>query len=257
MHNFIRWIGVTIAVLGVVVCLGATIAGWVFYPTTVEKIESVYSQVDDVLLQAEQRIHFVRERVQIANKLTANYQEDLRNWAMTEKNDEDRFGHRAETMIARIQQIQEGLQFAETLIRNAQKLTVTFRRKDKDTPLKFLLNELTELNSIVSKLVESANKIGLENEDPKVLMKIEEKIEQALSEVVHAITLFETADQRLKNLEGKVQEAHEKFTTLEQNLLRNLWWGRIVLTVYLIWMAVGQVALGALAWCYGSKSQKV
>lgn len=256
MHNLIRWIGITIAVLGVVVCLGAIIAGWVYYPSTVEKIESVYSQVDDVLMQAEERIHFVGEKVHTVNELTANYQVDLRNWAETEKNDEDHFGHRAEIVVARIQQLQEGLDFAETLILNAQKLTVTFRKKRENTPLKSLLNELAELKTIVAKLVESANKIGLENDDPTIREKIEERIEKALSEVVHAITLFETADQRLQNLEDKVQEVHQKSSNLEHRLLRDLWWGRIVLTIYMIWMAIGQVALGTLAWCYGSSGQK-
>lgn len=251
MKRFARLIGILLGVLGIVLCLMALVAVWATYPRWEGTIEEVHREIDSSLDQVNGRIAMTRERVRTASELTATFRTHLKEWATTENDDPDHAGQRAELISARLHQARDGLDLARSFLeraRSAQRSAHPFGGKSKSSPIDELLKQLEILHENVSRLVDSVDEIRQQFKESANEAQLEQTIQHATEEVVHVLEVVDSLDDRIGRLENRVSEAQVQAMELELEIEGWLWWGRLLASILLPWMALGQFALVVHCW---------
>lgn len=253
METLIRWLGTILSAIGGIACLAALVATWYYYPRFTQKTEEVYVQLDEALVVARQQVVRIQELVRQFNEMTSGYQQELKQWAIAEKNDPTKLGHRAEILAGRVEQVSDGMSFVKDLlgsIRKAKRIAHPFRKSNETSGLDQLLEILDALTERVSQASEILNEIKIGNA-PEAEKELEQMINQTLTEIVQVLELLAVADDRLQELAESVDEVQQGSAVLKNDITLNLWWGRFAATFVFPWLALGQLALGYCAWNYG------
>jgi biopolymer transport protein ExbB/TolQ len=244
-------IGILLGVLGMVLCLAALVAVWASYPRWERTIQEAHQEIASALDQVKGRIAITRERVRTASELTATFRSRLKEWATAEDQDPDHAGQRAELISARLHQARDGLDLARSFLeraRSAERLAHPFRGKSESSPIDELLKQLEILHDHVSRLVDSVDEIRQQFKESGNEGQLEQTIAHATEEVVYVLEVVDSLDDRIALLETRVSEIQAQAQELDLEIERWLWWGRLLASACLPWMAVGQVALVVLCW---------
>ncbi len=229
----------------------ALVAVWASYPRWEGTIQEIHREIASSLDQVKGRIAITRERVRTASELTATFRTHLKEWVTAENHDPVHAGQRAELISARLDQARDGLDLAKSFLeraQSAQRLAHPFGGKSESAPINELLKQLELLHENVSRLVDSVDEIRQQFKESENKAQLEQTIQHATEEVVHVLEVVDSLDDRIGLLENRVSEAQVQAEKLELEIERWLWWGRLLASVWLPWMAVGQFALVVHCW---------
>lgn len=254
MKLFFSWLGVILGVVGILLSVAGLVGVWIYYPQWTHKTQEIYAKIDEALVLAGDRIEITRQRVRTVIELTASFRASLREGAAAQQVDQRNVEERAELIAARLQNVRDGLNFAESFlqkVRSAQRLSHPFRTEPESGPIDGLLGELDNLQTRLSSVVESVDEIRRRVAESGDKARLAETVQQALGEVVHVIEVVESADEKLGKLMERVSQARTQASALEVETARGLWWAKVAASIVLPWMALGQLAMCILAWRKG------
>lgn len=251
MKRIVRLMGIVLGILGFALCIAALVGVWVAFPNWVHTTNEVSVEIDQDLALVNDRIEIARQRVRMVSELTVTFRTNLKAWATAENQDPEHAGQRAELISARLHQIRDGLDFAESFLKRmqtAQKLAHPFQAHYDNSPIAGLLEQLAVLKDRVSRLVDSVDEIRRKFAGAGNEAQLEQTIEQATAELVRILEVIDSLDDRIGQLSKRVSEAQSQAKELEEDILHGLWWGRLGASFLLPWMAAGQIALVVLCW---------
>lgn len=245
-----RVLGTTLGAIGALLCCGAIVGVWVARPEWDRKFEAVRVQIDGSLEQAGERLLLVQERVEAVDALTADYRAELKEWAEVEGADPEHVGRRAELIAAQLGRANDAVTHAEaflTRIRNAQRLSHPLKAKSDTGKLDSLLEDVAALHARLREAVDSFEAIRRRAVESGSEAELEAAIANAVDEVARVVELIESADERLQRLADRVEKAREDVNLLAAEIRVWSLRGAVGTTVFLTWMAIGQVALCVLS----------
>lgn len=254
MKKFISWFAMILGFLGIALCVACLVGVWIYYPQLTEKTRNVYSKIDEALVLAGDRIDRMQEKAADVNAMTSDFRSNLKDWGVKKGFDQLEVVRRAEQIATRLHQVVDSLAFAKSFlqkIRDAQRLAHPFSKGTETPKLDGLLEQIGKLEVQLSGIFDSIDRVRQQAEESAGEAALEGVIERALGEIVPAVKILDSTEERLENFSIRVTEIRSQSEAVEVHVLVGLWWGRLGASIVLLWMALGQFALCVCSWRRG------
>jgi hypothetical protein len=248
-------IGISLGGIGIVVCAAALIVVWIVNARLGQFVESVFGKMDQSLVAVRERVAQTQDRLQSA-KITADDVEiSLREW--TRKEAGERVALRLNAMektdrvSAILQQAGDWLEIAESsvgLVNDVLSSRDSTNIEIDTRSLEQLINEIVSLKAALAEAIAVVTGIR----DRLVAATDEkssgERIGQVARLTIRLAATVGSIGPRLQNMAGKLSDAESQLQDSKAEIRRWIRAVAIGVTLLILLMAAGQVALCRLCW---------
>jgi len=255
LKSFPRFAGISLGSLGIVLCAALAIAVWIVSVRLGRVTENLFSKIDGSLTAVGQRVVQTKDRIAAATIATSDIAETLRDWTKLQArqrlalqlNTEEK----TERLTSILEQADDWLEVGGSslgLIQGMLSIGTPASAAADTTLVDQLIEETASLRTqlaaameIVAGLHERFANAGEENLS-------ESQIEQIVPLALRAVATLGSMDSRLEKLSSRISARQNQIQELKSKTLRSILFVTIGVTLLLLWMAAGQVALCWLAW---------
>jgi hypothetical protein len=255
LKRLLNAIGIGLGGAGVVICIAGIVVVWIASSRLNRLTESVFAKIDQAMVVVHQRVAQARNRVAEAKISTADLQESLRDWAQRAASQrlalESNAAEKCERLTTTLQQADRWLEIAESSAGLVQGLlsveTLTSAPSDS-TLLSPLIAEIGSLRGQLASATEAAmtirDRIVVTGDEKSV----GERVERALQLALRVVATLEPLSSRFDAFATRLSATRSQLQEFKAGT--DLWTLRIAiaLTLFILLMAAGQVALCRLAW---------
>jgi DNA repair exonuclease SbcCD ATPase subunit len=248
-------VGVSLGGIGIVVCVAALIVVWIVNARLGHLAENIFGKMNQSLVAVRERVAQMQDRLQSAKITTDDVEKPLREWTGHEAGERVALRLNALEKIDRLsailQQAGDWLEIAESSVGLVNDMLSnddsTIDQADKSS----LEQLITGIASLRANMAEATDVVTGIHE--RLVAASEEKsraerIEQAAQLTVRLAATVGSIESRLQNTANKLSDAERQ---LQEAKARAQRWNRaasIGMTLVILWMAAGQVALFLLSW---------
>jgi hypothetical protein len=259
--SLLRVAGIAFGCLGIVVCVTAAIFLWMASTRLRQISDSLFSKMDESLVKVHERVSQIHERVSAASLYTKDLDETLRDWVTLEAGKRlalhQKAGEISERLAARLQLCDVWLDVAESTLAHVQDMMEVDSSAGAPADPTLVSQLIAEVKSLRAQLAEAMDIVATvqqraaENPDSD---SEETRIGQAVALAKRVVATLGAVDSRLESLTGHLSTAQVRLQALKSD---TRWWILIVtiaVTLLVLLMAAGQVALCRLAWVTRSRA---
>ena len=258
MKRLLRLLALCFGLIGSLACIALIIAAWYVNARLCRATDRLFEKLDGTVGVVQTRVVRVRERLQASKITTSELADSLKTW--TKKEAIDRVavrldaGKKTERLASILQQTDDWLEFSESacgLVQQAMSIAApadapTDALAD-DTGLAGLIEEIANLRTKLADATETVGRIravlakengGEEGEKP-----LGPRIEKGVELALRVAATVGTIDTRLGRLTDRLSLTQQNLREANAKTLRRIRLATIVVTLFLVWLGAGQVAL--------------
>jgi chromosome segregation ATPase len=241
--------------VGLVLCIAAMIVLWIIRGRLDGVTESAFNRMDQAIDVVSQRVSQTRDRVAEAKITTAEIEEALRDW--TKREGGQRLALRldaakkSERLATVLQQADQWLEVAESsagLVQGVLSIRVSTSESSDDNAIDPLIEEIASWRTRLGTAQESVASIQSRLADMSDRKSPGERIEQAVQLAGRVVATMSSISSRIEKFADRVMSAQVRLQELRTGAHRWILIVSIGLTLLILLMATGQIALCRLAW---------
>ncbi len=253
--RILRLLTLLFGLLGLAGCIAAIVGNWSVSARLSQATENVFGTIDRSLVVVLERVAQTQDRVEAAKITTEDIEKTLKDWAKREAGERLalRFdvAEKTDQLASTLQQADHWLEISEAsveLVQRALSMGSSTGAPTDTTSVDRLIAEIASLRTqlgdtieVVARIHERVTKTGEE----KLLGR---RLEQTLQLALRVVATLGLLDSRLEKFENRLAETQNN---LQGQKIRTLRWILVVtigITLLMVWMAAGQIALCLLAW---------
>jgi hypothetical protein len=244
-----------LGLVGSLVCVAAMIGLWSTSARLRGATEATFANIDDSLNVIQERAERTQDRVKASAITTEDIASKFKAWTKREVGQqlEVQFdlADKSDRLRLAMQQADNWLELSASSAESVQQALsmVSALGVQIDTEkfdgiidgIASLRNQLTEATKFVEKLQQQTGEMS--EEDPRG-----ERIERAVQLTAGVIATLSSIDSRIEKFNTRLLESQKNLQALKIKTIKWIWVVTISITMLIIWMAAGQVALSCLAW---------
>ncbi|MGD9722664.1 MAG: hypothetical protein AB7O59_15130 [Pirellulales bacterium] len=253
--NFLlKMAGVVLGSVGTALCLALIVLAWIAGNRFGRATESLFGSADRALIAVQQRVDRTRQHVAAAQKTAADVERSLLDWTQRDASRRQELqlaaAARTEQLANALEQADLWLEVAESsvgLVRESLASGTLARSPTSTTFVDRLIEELASLRTQLTTATEVVTQIQ-ERLAGRSGESLEARMNQGVPLAQRVAAMISTMDSRFGKVEERLSVARGQLLDLG---LRAQWWilfATMGVTLFLLWMAAGQVALCWLAW---------
>ena len=247
--------GVSLGSIGIVVCAAAMIILWMLSARLERATESLFARMDRSLVAVRQRVVQTQDRVAAATITTADVETTLRDW--TRREADQRLvvrlnaAEKTERLTSALQQADLWLEVAESSVGVVQEMLsigTSASAPTDSTLVDKLMDEIASLRVQLAEATEFVARIHERITETSEEKSPAERIEQAVQIALRVVATLGSVASRLEKFADRLSVAQCQLHGLRGGTQR---WIRVVtigVTLLILWMAAGQVALCCISW---------
>lgn len=244
-----------LGLIGGVGCIAAIAGVWIINARLSDTTETVFGTIDGSLVDIQERVAQTQNRVEGSKITTEGMEKSLRDWTKREVGERLALrlevAEKTERLASALQQADDWLDVSESsveLVNQALSIGRSTGAPMENTSVDGLVDDiatlriqLAEATELVARVQELTGEAGEEK-------SLKEQIEKSVQVTLRLIATFGSVTSRLESFEGRLTKTRKDVPQLKATTLQWILVVAIVLTLFLAWMAAGQIALCLLAW---------
>jgi len=253
-------IGLLLGVVGLVLCIAVLVIVWITNQRIKQLNENVFGKLDMSLLNVQQRVVQIQDRVAAAKITAGDVEQALRNWTKREMGQRVAVQVNAldkiERLSSALQQADHWLDVSQTSIEGVQQvlsIDPAAEARPVMTTIDELMNELAGFRSQMDEAIEFVAKSRERVANVTEEKSSEERGQQARQLIVRVVASLGSLDSHIEKINDRLSVAQSNTQELKA---RTQWWIRaamIGVALLIVLMAAGQVALCRLCYSCGAK----
>jgi len=254
-RSWLGIVGILLGCLGIVLCLAALVVLWTASSRLGRAADRVFGALDQSLVAAGERVAQTQDRIQSAKITAADVEKSLRDWTGREAGQrvalQLNLEERTERLADILQQADDWLDVAESSAGVVSEFLSAsgFATEPGKTPsVDRLLEELAavraQLTDATGAVAHIHERIAAAGEEQSA----GERIQQAAQFTVRLAATLGLLDSRLEQFADRISDAQSQLQQLKSTAQ---WWLQLTsigVTLVILLMAAGQVAMCRLAW---------
>ena len=244
-----------LGLLGIAGCVVAIVVAWNVNTRLSQATENVFGKIDGTLVVVQERVAQTHDRVEAAKITSEGIEKSLKDWTKREAG--ERLASRlnaaekAERLASSLQQVDHWLEVSESSVELVQQVLSMGRSTGAPMDTKSvdgLIEEIASLRSRLAEATELVARIHGRTAEASEEKSLEEQVKQVVQLALRVVATLGSIGSRLEEFEGRLSETQRSVQGLKTGTLRWILGVGIGITLLLLWMAAGQVALCRLAW---------
>jgi hypothetical protein len=254
LKPLINVIGMFLGSMGIAVCIGAIIFLWNVHARLDRVADNVFGRIDRSLAVVRERVAKTRERVEAATITAAEIEEKLRDW--TKRAAAERVAlqlhaaEKSERLLSALQQADQWLEIAESsagLVQGLLSIDVSTSAPSEPTLVDPLVEEIATLRIHMANAMEAAASIHERIAGTSDEKSAGDRVEQAVRLTLRVVATMGSVNPRLEKFSDKLTATQDRLQGLRTRTQRWMLVVAIGVTLLILLMASGQVALCVLA----------
>ena len=247
--------GITLGGIGIVVCLAAMITLWMAGIRIGRVTESLFGKLDRSLAVVRQRVVQTQDRVAAATITSQDIEKSLRGWTKREASQQITLRlnavEKTERLASTLQQADQWLDVSESsvgLVQDILSIGASTNAPAVTTSVDQLVEEIASLRGQLAEVLEFVNKIHDRVAEAGEEKSAEERTEQVVQIILRVVATLGIIDSRLEKTADKLSLTQSHLQELKTG---TQWWIFVItigVTLLILLMAAGQVALCRLFW---------
>ncbi|MEQ8791201.1 MAG: hypothetical protein RIC55_33370 [Pirellulaceae bacterium] len=241
--------------LGVVLSVALIVGVWIADARLRRAASDTRDQLDDMLTAVDRRVGQVEQRVDESALTTNEVKQTLEVAAKREVGEQlrarleiDEKAGRLATLLHRADDWLDTSTTSVKLVERTLRLVNTSGAAIDTTSLQRLLEELASLDAKLNEATSLVEGIRDHTRDDEQGGPITQRLQQAARLALRVVAALGVVQERLQSLRVKLQSAQADLKTAESKLLGRIRTGAVALTLLLVWVLLGQLALGRYGW---------
>ena len=249
---------VSLGSLGIVVCIVSIVLTWFAGNRLGRATDSLFGSAERALIAVQQRVVHAHERVAAATEAATDIERALLGWIKQEAVERQVFQldvkEKTERLASRLQQADLWLEVAETslgLVREALASGTVASPAPQSELLDRLIEDLASLRAQLTEATEIVDRIHERLTGP-ISESLAARIEESIPFTRRVATLLNSVSSRVSKVEQRLSDTHSQMRELGARAQQWILVAEIAVTLFLLWMAAGQIAICWVAWnCLG------
>lgn len=247
--------GITLGGIGIVVCLVSMIILWMGGIRIGRVTESLFGKLDRSLAVVRQRVVQTQDRVAAATITSQDIEKSLRDWTKREASQQITLRlnavEKTERLASTLQQADHWLDVSESsvgLVQDMLSIGASTNVPAVTTSVDQLMEEIASLRGQLAEVLEFVNRIHDRVAEAGEEKSAEERTEQVVQIILRVVATLGTIDSRLEKTADRLLVTQGHFQELKTG---TQWWIFVItigVTLLILLMAAGQVALCRLFW---------
>ena len=241
--------------IGLVGCFALVVGVWIISARLGQVTENLFGELDGSLVVVGERVAQTQDRVEASKITTEGIEKTLKDW--TKKEAGERLALRlnaaekTEQLASTLQQADHWLEVSESsveLVQQALSMGSLAGAPMDTTSVDGLIEEIASIRSQLAEATELVARIHERTAEASEEKSLEERIEQVVQLAFRVVATLGSIDSRLEKFENRLSETQKNLQGLKTKTCRWILVVTIGITLLMVWMAAGQVALCLLAW---------
>jgi hypothetical protein len=241
--------------IGLVGCFALVVGVWIISARLSQVTENLFGKLDGSLVVVRERVAQTHDRVEASKITTEGIEKTLKDW--TKREADERLALRlnaaekTERLASTLQQADHWLEVSESsveLVQQALSMGSLAGAPMDTTSVDGLIEEIASFRSQLAEATEFVARIHERTAEASEEKSLEERIEQAVQLALRVVATLGSIDSRLEKFENRLSETQKNLQGLKTKTRRWILVVTIGITLLMVWMAAGQVALCLLAW---------
>ena len=250
----LRLLALLLGLIGIVGCVAAIVGAWLVSARLSQVTENVFETIDGSLIVVREQVAQTQERVEEAKISTEGMAETLKDWTKREAG--ERLAQRlnvagtTDRLASTLQKADHWLEVSESsveLVQQALSIGSAAGAPMDTAPVDGLIEEIASLRMQLAEAAELVARIHQRTAEASEDKSLEERIEQAVQLALRVVATLSSIDSRLEKLENRLAGTQRSLQGLKTRTTRWILVVTIGITLLMVWMAAGQVALCFLA----------
>jgi hypothetical protein len=245
-----RYLLLFLSALGVVLCVAGSLGVWYVESRINRAREQVFERVDQAFANTNSRLIKTQELAAKSKIIVADVQQRLQDWTKQEAGDHlaTRFD-----IESRVEQLTAGLRQAEVMLELSHETVGHVRQAlEVGDELGFnlnadsvdpLLERLAEIKEDLGGAIDTAATLGQHLRGDRDDESLRPRLEQAATIAARLLATFGKVDSRLTSFQGRSTDAQNSIRELSRKVHARVVAVAICATLFLLWMAAGQLCL--------------
>ena len=246
--------GVSLGSLGIVVCLVSIVLAWFAGNRLGRATESLFGSAERAIIAVQRRVVHAHEQVAAATDAAADIEKSLLEWIKQEAIERQVLQldvkEKTERLASRLQQADLWLEVAESslgLVREVLASGTVASPPPQTELLDRLVEELASLRAQLAEASEVADRVHERLTGP-IGESLAAGIEEGLPFTRRVAALLSSINARVGMIEERLSVAHSQLRELGARAQQWILVAEIAVTLFLLWMAIGQLAMCWIAW---------
>ncbi len=260
--SLLRLAGISLGTLGIAVCIASLVILWMASSRLARATDNLFSKMDKSLAVVRQRAIQTQERVAAAEANAEELGATLRDWTKQEAARrltlELNVAEKSERLMAALQQADNSLEVAESsvgLVQDMLSINASTSAPSDSTLVDRLMEELASLRAQLAEATGFVARVQDRLADANNETPTEERFGQAAPLALRVVAALASLEPRLTNFTDNISAAQSKVQNLKAKTQSWILVITIGITLLILLMAAGQIALCRLAWTGGEKSK--
>jgi len=248
-------VGISLGGIGIVVCAAAITVLWIATARLGRVTENLFSRMDRSLVAVRQRVVQAQNRVAAAKISTEDIEKSLRDWTRREAGErlalQLNAAEKSERLASTLQQADVWLEVAESsvgLVREMLSIATSTSAPTDTASVDKLMEEIASLRGQLGEATEFVGRIHERITATGDDKSLDERIQQAVQLALRVVATLGSTDSRLGEFADRLSVSQSELQELHTRTQRRILWAASGVTLLIIWMAAGQIALCFLGW---------
>jgi hypothetical protein len=258
-RSLLRIAGIVFGCIGIAVCVAAMIILWVASTRLGRATDAVFSKIDHALAAVRQRVVQTETRIAAATSSAEELGDTLREWTKQEPAQRLAFQlsitERSERLAAVLRQADDSLEIAASsigLVQDMLSIAGSTGAPTDKTLVDRLMDEIVSLRTRLGEANDYVAQIQDRFSDAAEERSLEERFDTAASFVLRTVAVLGTLEPRLVAFADSLTSAESKMQSLGERTRSWIMVITVGITLLILLMGAGQVALWRVAWNAGA-----
>jgi hypothetical protein len=239
-----------LAGLGTLLCVTGGLGVWYVQSRIDRARERAIERVDQAFANIDSRLIKSQELVAKSKITVAEVQQRLQDWTKQEAGDRlaERFDveSRLEHLAARLRQAEVMLDLSHETVEHVRQALEVGDELGLDLnadSVEPLLDRIAEIKDDLSRATATAASLGEQISGDPNDKSIGPRLEQAATIAARLLATFGKVDSRLTSFQGRLTDAQNSIRELSEKIHRRVVAAAFIATLFMLWMAAGQLCL--------------
>ena len=252
--HILRLLTLLIGLLGLAGCIAAIVGNWSVSARLSQATENVFGTIDSSLIVIRERIAQTQDHVEASKITTEGIEKTLKDWTKREAGERLALrlnaAEKTERLASTLQQADHWLEVSKSsveLVQQALLMGGSTGAPMDTTSVDGLIDEIASLRIQLAEATECVARIHERTAEASEEKPLKERIEQTVRLSLRVVATLGSVVSRLEKCENRLSETQKNLQGLKTRTLRWILVVTIGITLFMVWMAAGQVALCLLA----------
>jgi hypothetical protein len=239
--------GVVVGSIGTALCLALIILAWVASNRLAQATDRLFSTAGRAVVAVRERVVQTRERIAASTEAAADIERSLAEWTRQKvsQRQASNLAAKIERLLWALRQADSWLEVAESSVGLVQEAVANSTLESplaRTAGFDGLIEELTSLRAQLTEATEAIDRIRdrvtTQSSEP-----LEARIEQGLPLARRVAATLGSMDSRFGMVEDRLTATHNQVQDVAARVRWRILVATIGVTLFLLWMALGQAAL--------------